>query len=111
MEESYYTSVEDPVALRKPILETAREAISLLQAVEKLQAARAQRVQLIEALRLNIAELTGLLTRLKRSFPSLKTPPRRAEAKARGRPRKSEPALAALESELAEIETKLTDLS
>lgn len=66
---SFFVAVEDPIELRRHILETARGSIQTLQLYEKLRGIRADKAKSIAQLKTDLKGVTRLLSKLKSALP------------------------------------------
>ncbi len=119
MTENFYVNLENPVELRRKLLEASKNVVLALQKFERFKIERTKKLGDYERLRINIKEINELIGRLKKELPAIKLPkreePRRIIVKAA---QKSKPivmvsrasAADKLERELSEIESKLKAL-
>lgn len=119
MTDDFYVNIENPVELRRKLLETSKGVILALQKFEKFKIERTKKMDSYEMLRRNIKEINELVIRIKKELPAIKLPkieePRRIAVKApktaRVAPVMSRMGAAdKLEKELSEIESKLKAL-
>ena len=126
---SYFMRVENPSDLRRQILENSKSVIESLRRFEKIKDLRAEKLNSIVKLKRMISELHEISSRLRDSLPQPKTTPlikRKLIRKGKKIEQKTVPAqksvpaglpfkpkskdLEMLESELSEIESKLSKL-
>ncbi len=132
-EQSFYVGVQNPADVRKTMLEASRELLLSLKQYEHLRNIRAQKLSLYSQYQSEISAIKSLLAKLQRAVPkhdmALLTPPKQKEdipeqaiASAPAKtasPRASRVStdhvaamdeVTRLESELAEIEKKLSSM-
>ncbi len=73
--EGFYVGIEDPVELRRNILESSKDIIHNLQRYERLLSIREQKKQAIDRLNKKLAEIRSAVTELKSQFPEIKPEP------------------------------------
>ena len=71
-EQSLYIAINDASALRRQILEAAKESIGFLQRSERLESIRAGKFEAYKMLRITLKELLELNSRLNKISPKLK---------------------------------------
>jgi predicted nucleic acid-binding Zn-ribbon protein len=69
--QEYYVSVEEPVLVRRVILESSRLMIHLLQDYEKLKILRNEKNEKIQVFDKLIKEINSLMLKLKSELPSV----------------------------------------
>ena len=123
----FYVGVKDPIEIRRSLLESSKEMLQYLQRAEKFKAVRKEKAEQIAKLREIMKEITGLVRKLKSQLPKTglrtkavkKEKPKKAKKKEKVEkeappPEVEKPAemteLEKLESELGEIEGRLTKL-
>lgn len=67
--ELFFVEVKDPGEVRRNILETLREILSVLQRFEKFNNIRQEKLEKIQKLRILVREANKMLNELKRSLP------------------------------------------
>jgi hypothetical protein len=132
--EEFYVEIEDSVELRRQMLETSKELISILQQYEEIKSIDTEKIKEIEQFKSTLKEIGGDIIRLKGMMPKVKLSslPRketfirelkyRAPKEEAPEPEKTEAAPEGqteqppvtnankLESDLQDIEKKLQDL-
>lgn len=115
--ELYFMRVDEPIELRKNVLETTRILIHTLQRYEQLKHTRQQKTMELQRLRGLMKEITQLCAELKHVLPSvdIKIPrePEEKKGKQKGKPvpaQKKDDELRSLEKELRLVEEKLARL-
>ena len=117
MSEDFFVHIEDPVAIRKSILETSKDVIKGLQNFEMFKETRVQKVEAMAEFKKIMGELDQLNGQLNSLLPksSFRKIP---ESEDVGRPAvkrviktKKESDMEKLERELENIEGKLSNLS
>ena len=109
-EKELFVGISKPKALRKELLETLRDIISLIKRNEKLKKARADRYEAVAELRVMMNDIAVGLAKLEQLLPSFdfETPKLEPLGKAKEeKPRTKDEEIDMLESELAEVEAKL----
>lgn len=119
----YFIGINNPVELRKHILEPTREVIQFLQNYEQFQKTKEEKTHALLQLKDNLKAIKTEVNKLKRLLPKSKLKIEKPSKKPKEElkeeqklPAKPEPPpipaeLAALEKELGEIEEKLGTLS
>ncbi len=125
-EDMYFVGIEDPVEMRRYILETARESIRTLQMFEKFRSLRDEKMKAILSLKSSVREINRLLSKVKTALPQAnlriklhehdllgEKPLSRPKKQAKGSDiiKSAKGDLEKLESELSAIENKLNSLS
>ncbi|MBW2996513.1 hypothetical protein KY332_04405 [Candidatus Woesearchaeota archaeon] len=127
-EQVFYVGIKDPLEIRRSMLESSKELLQYLQRFEKFKAVRKEKAEQTAKLKGVMKEITTLVKQLKSNLP--KTGLRAAKHKEKPKPKKVTVAapkkeapkvevekpkemteLEKLESELSEIEGRLTGLS
>ena len=119
-QESFFVGLNDPIGMRRSLLETSKELIEAMKKYEGFKAKREEKLKNMEELGKVIRSASRMVSRIKGSLPTMhlkaapeiKEKPEPEEKPAA--PRKPEPKdmseLAKLEAELADIEGKLNNL-
>jgi uncharacterized coiled-coil DUF342 family protein len=117
----FYAHLDQPVEIRKHILESSRQIVQLLQRYESVRDIRVQKSAQVVKLRKNFRELTVLINKLKQEMPKVNARVKiRQEASpvvktktASGKKTRAvnAPAIQKLEEELKMIESKLNRIS
>ncbi|MAH33356.1 hypothetical protein CL615_03110 [archaeon] len=116
----FFVEVRDPNEVRRNILESMKGIIESLQRFEKFKVMRKDKIDKINGLRKTVKELNKLTSNLKGSLPesnlrlrASKSPEKKKTSKdkhkAEGK-KESETEIQKLESQLSQIEGKLTGL-
>lgn len=71
-EESIYVGIENPIELRRALLESTKGMIRILQADKTLREKRREKLQLIGEYKNTIKEITDQITQLKSHLPKIK---------------------------------------
>lgn len=71
-EEGFYVGIEDPVEVRRNLLESSKEIIHDLQRYEKLKMIKGQKKEAMDKLKKKIAEINVLIAKLKSIVPESK---------------------------------------
>lgn len=71
-EEKLYVGIEDPIAIRRALLESSKSLIKILQENENTRQRREQKHRLLAELKNTAKELTRLLAQLKSELPRVK---------------------------------------
>ena len=123
-EESYFVGIPGPKAIRKDLLLTSKDLITVLRKMELIENLTQEREAELMSFRKTLAELTKLMKSLKGALPKHKLPRKKAvvqketqtvldksvpKAKRPVVP-KHNPKLDKLENELSKIESKLEEL-
>jgi hypothetical protein len=124
--QDYYVSVEEPVIIRRVLLESSRSIIHVLQDYEKLKTLRDEKFELMQKFDKLIKEINSLMLKIKSDLPSV--PHQRGKKKSKKIPVKKiekiefkpvkiekmvphqKSALESLEQELKSIEDQLSRL-
>jgi pyruvate-formate lyase-activating enzyme len=110
-DDGYFIKVHNPRQARRVILENTRDVLKVLQGYEDFKKVREQRTQLISTFKNNAAEIRSLVFDLRRMLPKTAVKEMRKtvmpQAIAQQKPIKE---LKKLEQELADIESKLSEL-
>lgn len=128
-EEVFYVGVKDPIEIRRSLLESSKEIVQYLQRAERFKATRTEKAEQIAKLKQTMREITSLTRKLKTALPKtqirarlhkheekiLKEEVKEVEKEAVEKEEvKEKPAemteLEKLESELGEIESRLTKM-
>jgi len=127
-EQVFYVGVKDPVELRRTILESSKELVEYLQRAERFKKLRQEKADQIEKLKTIMAKITSLTRKLKTLLPKTKLRAqlhkhekkvmKKAAAEKRAKSKQEVPKevkrpateLEKLESELNEIESRLTTM-
>ena len=125
IDEQFFVGIQEPMDLRRNILESSREVIHTLQSYEKVQAIREEKLRRLRQFKTVIEELKYLVSKLSGSLPKvqvrevspdekIKEPVKVMKAKEqRVIPKKKDVGiveLKKLEEELSAIEGKLSQL-
>lgn len=128
-----YVGVQNPIEIRRTILEATKDVVEILQKYERFRAVREEKIKTVNSLREQVKEITKLVAKLKSELPKVDVRVRlhkeqemveaeRKAAKQAGKPKKKAPApkkeaappktkelsdLEKLEAELSAIEGKL----
>lgn len=70
--EVFYVGVQDPVEVRRTVLETSKDMVEFLQKHEKLKAVRDEKTEAIRHLREDVRQLKTLINKLRRALPKTK---------------------------------------
>ncbi|MBW3022979.1 hypothetical protein KY308_02660 [Candidatus Woesearchaeota archaeon] len=113
-EESYYVNIREPADLRKSLLETSRQIVRALQKYEHFRIGKNKKKDEREKLKGTLRDINTLSSQLTKELPAkkikgmpaVKAPEAKVVAIKKGK--KSE--IASLESDLADIEKKLSRL-
>lgn len=111
-EKEFFIGIKKPKTLRRGMLETLRDTISLLQKSERMKKARAERYEAVSELRTIMNDIAIDLARLEQKLPrytfeKLKVEEVEKKKKKKKKPRVREEEIDLLERELAEVEAKL----
>lgn len=71
-EDSVYIGIENPVEIRRALLESSKSLIKVLQAGERLKANKLRKQRLISDLKETMKEVVQLLAQLKSEMPKIK---------------------------------------
>ena len=72
VEESIYIGIENPIEVRRALLESTKDLIKILQADKILRVKRKEKVQLIGEYKNTIKEITDQIIQLKTHLPKIK---------------------------------------
>lgn len=97
MEEKFYVGINEPVELRKRVLETSRNVLQNLQLYEEICAVRSERTQMQLVLSEEMRKLKNLVLKLRKVLPKVE------KAKEKKKPK----AIIDLEKDLASVENEL----
>jgi hypothetical protein len=113
-EEPLFVGVENPTNVRRSVLESAKEVVSMLRRMEELKKIRLQKIELMEHMNTDLRSIKILVGKLKRKLPTqvardhTHVPAKTEKSVASKEPiRKSRTELEMLEDEIAAIEGKL----
>jgi hypothetical protein len=100
---NYYVGINEPVELRRKVLEASRNVLRNLQIYEEIRVMRSERLSAQSVLSSQIKELKSIVAKLRKCLPKaeLKSPERKE--KNRNMPR----GLEELEQEIAAVESSL----
>lgn len=70
-DEVLYVGLQDPIEMRRTILEATKDAVEMLQNYEKFRAVREEKVKTVTQLQEQIVELTRLINKLKLELPKV----------------------------------------
>ena len=70
--EIFYVGVQDPVEVRRNVLEVSRDMVQFLQQHQKLTSVRNEKTEAIKHLRQDVSELKTLINKLRRALPKTK---------------------------------------
>lgn len=70
--EIFYVGVQDPVEVRRNVLEVSRDMVQFLQQHQKLTSVRNEKTEAIKHLRQDVSELKTLINKLRRVLPKTK---------------------------------------
>jgi len=68
-EEDYFVGIYDPLDVRRNLLESSKEIIKSLQAFDKVESVREEKLKLFKEMRRVMAELDLLVSKLKTKLP------------------------------------------
>lgn len=71
-EEVFYVGVKDPIEIRRSILESSKEMVQYLQRAERFKKVRAEKSEQIAKLKETTHEITKLVRKLKAALPKTK---------------------------------------
>lgn len=71
-EELFYVGIQDPVEIRKTVLESSKEIIQYLQRYERFREVRSEKSMQMKKLREEMAEIHSLVKKLKTALPKTK---------------------------------------
>jgi hypothetical protein len=113
-EEPLFVGVENPANIRRSVLESAKELVSMLRRMEELKKIRLQKIELMEHINIDLRSIKTLVIKLKRKLPTqvardhTPKPVPNVRAVASNNPiTKARTELQILEDEIAAIESKL----
>lgn len=124
-ENAVYVGIDEPVAVRRNILEASKSMVRVLKGQNNAHLARMEKQKLIEELRAKVSELNHLVTEARHmlphtedaSLPAHPSPKARKAGPAHPRPapaaatnREPAPTMDKFEKELQDIEDKLKSL-
>ncbi len=120
----FYVGIENPVSVRRGILETSKMIIHFLQGYEKLKALRSEKRAQVSKLRAIYDDVVGMMADIKAELPKVdvrslpkvheKVRPIDAKTAVKAVAKEAKPsrhAVDRLEEELGEIEQKLRTIS
>lgn len=120
--EPLFIGVPDPVNLRKGLLETSKVHLTILKKIEEIKLIRSQKDEAMNAVNLLLKEIKTLMIKLKKSLPSSnvlksavikKNSPAKETAETAKEVKikiEARSELEQLESEIAQIESKLSSM-
>ncbi|MBW3013377.1 hypothetical protein KY325_04240 [Candidatus Woesearchaeota archaeon] len=116
--EVFYVGVTDPAELRRDVLESIKDIITILKTYENFKSVREEKAKQTLKLKDLVAQITLLINKLKRELPKtrirakpekeIKAIERKEEVKMVQVPRKKMSEIEKLEAELTDIEKKLS---
>jgi hypothetical protein len=107
-----FVRFEDPVALRKSLLEASRNVLVSLQNFERFKSFRTEKSKLMKELNDQITEVNSLFNQLKKEMPKSAAAKMKKIAQPVKKPVSAKPdELEDIESQLSNIEGMLGDLS
>jgi len=116
-ESAFYIAIQDPKDFRKELLGASKSLIQVLQRYQNLKKLREEKVKLLYDFSKKTAEITMLVSKLKRAIPKTKlrnmTKSSEVTSKkmpSRGRSGSSRGEISHLQNQLADIERKLGSL-
>ena len=68
-EEVFYVGVKDPIEIRRSLLESSKEIVQYLQRAERFKATRTEKAEQIAKLKQTMREITSLTRKLKTALP------------------------------------------
>ena len=120
-EEILFMGIKDPAELRRAVHESSKGILESLERYERFKSIRARKIAEITRLKSTIREINKLILRLKSELPKTELPGLKKEKKAKAVkkpkavpkpvPTKEHTELEKLESELDEIDKKLSGIS
>ena len=117
--QDFFVNIESPSELRRPILESSREVIHLMQDFESLKSIRTEKSETMEKLDNVMKEISVLVTKLKAELPKVPASKKKTTLKKTSVRKKtvvkkveSKPKsdLDKLEAELNDVEKQLAEL-
>ncbi|MBN1503154.1 hypothetical protein JW930_06415 [Candidatus Woesearchaeota archaeon] len=115
MDAEHFVGIDNPMDVRRNILESSREIIQTLQKFDKLKEIREEKLKTLHQLRTVIRELNLLFSKLKAELPSTHlralAPEEVSLPSLKDAPKIEKSELEELESQLMDIERELTRLS
>ncbi|MBW2992124.1 hypothetical protein KY345_02810, partial [Candidatus Woesearchaeota archaeon] len=98
-----YVGVQNPIEIRRTILEATKDVVEILQKYERFRAVREEKIKTVNSLREQVKEITKLVAKLKSELPKVDVRVRlhkeqemveaeRKAAKQAGKPKKKAPA-------------------
>jgi hypothetical protein len=108
--EDYFVRIENPAQARRTILENARDIIKILKDYEEFKQIRQERTDLINTFKGSMEEIKELVLELRKTLPKSGTKIVIKKQIIQEAPEKSNKDLRKLEQELAEIESKLSEI-
>lgn len=111
--EAYYVGVQEPVELRRTVLESSKAVISFLKRYEDLKSLRVKKTELMTQLKTEVDDVRKLIARVKRDLPKTKLRQASVPVKKASIPKPKKVNISdieRLEAELGDIEGKLKDL-
>ncbi|MBW3010666.1 hypothetical protein KY326_00395 [Candidatus Woesearchaeota archaeon] len=112
-EEVFFVGIKDPVEIRRDLLESTKDTITIIKTYENIKALRTEKAKYMLVIQKLIKELNILVSKLKRVLPETRV---REKPKAAAREDKEEKPprklteFEKLEAELSSIEEKLAHL-
>ncbi len=71
-EEVYYVGIKDPIEIRRSLLESSKEIVQYLQRAERFKATRTEKAEQIARLKAIMHEITSLVRKVKTALPKTK---------------------------------------
>lgn len=69
--EILYVGLQEPIMLRRTVLESTKDVVEVLQRFEKFRAVREEKIATVDLLREQIKEITKLVGKLKSDLPKV----------------------------------------
>lgn len=119
-QEELFVGIKDPVEVRRNVLESLKEIVTLMQKQETERQVREEKLETLNKMRKNLREINSLIGKLKGELPLLPAQPKPKPVTVQKaipqvkepevKPSKIGPEIDKLEKELADIEAKLSKL-
>jgi len=71
-EEAFYVGINDPIEIRRSILESSKDIVQYLQRAERFKAIRAEKTEQLDKLKVLSKEIQSLMRKLRSGLPKTK---------------------------------------
>lgn len=108
--EDYFVKIQNPIEIRRNILENTRDVLKILQGYEDFKRIREKASSLLHAFKKDVSEARAMVQGLRKILPKMDVKFAKKPAIAKQEAQKAPKELKKLEQELSDIEEKLSNL-